>query len=268
MVLAYTKLANDLKNLRAALNESGSAFLMLNDWVQLRFSLEDKTAEPLAPIRPYQTIMLTKDPSEIEASLPRDCPPNFRKFIQKATITKSFLELEEITEIPLTYLLKFAAHLVYWRHGRIVDTLTRHNFYVVSESAAIDMSSSVSHEFAMKFKSSSRTLQENASRFSVQKRLSQHVQRLDAQATKEVIDELVWMLQHGLVVQLHIYIYFLPPGPESLYDELDTDVGHLMETLTEQESEQQLEVIQQRNERTFFERLGKDQSGQAATLKR
>jgi hypothetical protein len=149
--LARSLLACDIKDIYHKLRQQRMAQVLVNSFIPLSLSLRDPTVHPNTPIRPYQTLLLLKDESVILRSLPRDASPQLHRLIAVANPLKSFEELYIESGIPLAQLYRLAAHLVYWGCGRVVDTLTKHNMYMVHPGADLRPRSSHAMEFQSKF---------------------------------------------------------------------------------------------------------------------
>ena len=149
--LSRSLLACDIKDIYHKLKQQRMAQIIVNSFIPLSLSLRDPTVHPSTPIRPYQTLLLLKEESIILRSLPHDASPQLSTLISVANPLKSFEELYIESGIPLTQLYRLAAHLVYWGCGRIVDTLTKHNMYIVHPSADLRPRSAHAMEFQLKF---------------------------------------------------------------------------------------------------------------------
>ena len=149
--LARSLLACDIKDIYHKLRQQRMAQVLVNSFIPLSLSLRDPTVHPSTPIRPYQTLLLLKDENVILRSLPRDASPQLHRLIAVANPLKSFEELYIESGIPLAQLYRLAAHLVYWGCGRVVDTLTKHNMYMVHPGADLRPRSPHALEFQLKF---------------------------------------------------------------------------------------------------------------------
>jgi nitrogen permease regulator 3 len=212
MMFSHSVLAGQLQQLCVSLLASSSAHMVMNGYVDLHFSLADPAVHPDFPIRPYHTLLLIQSPPRIMDELPPDASPALRRLIANASPLKSFQELESMVGVSIHQLFRLAAHLVHWKKGRIINTLTKHNVYVVSSKANLQLPKEEQIEFKRAFPG--QTVSFAMSNFSVQKKLSEHLLRYSQTAQLQAINELIWLFQRELVVQLHTYVYFIPTAEE------------------------------------------------------
>jgi hypothetical protein len=95
-----------------------------------------------APIRPYHTLLLLREASEVLQMLPPDASPQLALLVKAASPLRSFNELQGETGISSAQLLRLAAHLVNWGLAMIINCITSHSVYSVSAHAFAEESSS------------------------------------------------------------------------------------------------------------------------------
>ena len=225
--LSRSLLARDIQDIFNKLRQKRMAQVLINSWVPLSISLHDPDVHPSTPIRPYHTLLLLKEGDAILRSLPSDASLQLRQLVKIANPLKSFEELNIESGISLAQLFRLAAHLVYWGCGRIQDTLTKHNIYVIHPGANLRPQSSLAIEFSNKFGSLSSgdshvdNTKAGKSPLSLLKVLSQlsvrpakvgnFLQGLSANAQLKFIKMLIWLLRHDFLVQLHMYVHLVIP---------------------------------------------------------
>ena len=206
--LARSLLACELKDIYHKLNASGSAHFPLNLFVPMSLALRDPTSHPVIPIRPYQTLMLLDEEADVLASLPDDASPQIRSFVEMANVMKSFLELHVESGISLTQLFRLAAHLVYWQKGKVIDTLTKNNVYVVHPEADLRDNSRHALEFSHKF--GLMTLHEALNRISSRlTNIGEHMRGMNSESQLQFIHILIWLLRRNFLVRIHTYIHLI-----------------------------------------------------------
>jgi len=216
MAVEYSSLARDMKTLLNRLNETGQAHIVLNDWIDLRFSVQDPTVHPDFPIRPYQSLLLLTDPKQLQQELPPDASRSLAKFIEVAQApTKTFEDIAEESGLPLTHVFRLAAHLVFWKKARIISAQTRHSVYVVSPTARIADDWSLSQDFRREFRDQSMTLEEVMVTFSGQTSLKDHLKDLDRTVRERYLLVVRWLLKRNLIVPLHTFFYLVIPLPKA-----------------------------------------------------
>ena len=206
--LSRSLLACELKDVYHKLNEKGSAHFSLNLWMPLSIALRDPICHPAIPIRPYQTLMLLDEEASVLASLPRDASPQLQSFVKMTNVMKSFLELHVDSGVSLTQLFRLAAHLVFWGKGKIIDTLTKNNVYVVHPKADLRPNSTNALEFYHKF--SPMTLHQALNHISSRlTNIGEHMRGMSSEKQLRFIHVLIWLLRKDFLSQIHTYIHLL-----------------------------------------------------------
>ncbi|CAI5736262.1 unnamed protein product [Peronospora destructor] len=208
--LGKSVLANDLKRVFHGLAESGAAHVVLNGWVKMSLTLTDAVTIRMASLRPYHTLLLLSDKSNILSKLPADHTRQLRDLVEVVNPLKSFQDIAFETGVPIHQVFRLSAHLVYWGFGRIVDAITLYNIYQVNTKADLHITSPLALEFRRKF--TSYEIGEMLSTFSGTRRIGEYMKTLSAIKKNEYIHMLIWLLQQRFIVQLHRYIYFMIPS--------------------------------------------------------
>ncbi|UIZ22227.1 hypothetical protein KXD40_004914 [Peronospora effusa] len=208
--LGKSVLANDLKRVFHGLEESGAAHVVLNGWVKLSLTLTDAVTIRMASLRPYHTLLLLSDKSNILNKLPADHARQLRDLVEAVNPLKSFQDIALETGVPIHQVFRLSAHLVYWGFGRIVDAITLYNIYQVNTKADLHIASPQALEFRRKF--TPYEIGEVLSTFSGTRRIGEYMKTLSTSKKNEYIHMLIWLLQQRFIVQLHRYIYFMIPS--------------------------------------------------------
>lgn len=101
------------------------------------------------------------------------------------------------------------AHLVYWAKATVIFPVCSTNKYVIAPDAPITLNSPLVDKFADAFPDGN--LIEVLSDFSLPTSLGLKCNPLhNPSQQSELVQMVVWMLQHHLLMQLHTYIQYMP----------------------------------------------------------
>uniref|UniRef100_A0A8C2PVC5 GATOR complex protein NPRL3 n=1 Tax=Cyprinus carpio TaxID=7962 RepID=A0A8C2PVC5_CYPCA len=219
-ILPKCKLARDLKEVYDSLCTTGVVRLHINNWLEVSFCLPHKIhrvggkhippealERSLKAIRPYHALLLLDNEKALLAQLPLDCSPALVRLIKTCSAVKNLQQLAQDADLALLQVFQIAAHLVYWGKAIIIYPLCENNVYMLSPHANICMYSPLAEQFALQF--SGHDLPSMLAKFSLPVSLSEFRNPLDAPA--QLIQMVVWMLQHRLLFQLHTYVCLLVP---------------------------------------------------------
>ncbi|XP_068381295.1 GATOR1 complex protein NPRL3 isoform X3 [Eschrichtius robustus] len=233
-ILPKCKLARDLKDAYDSLCTSGVVRLHVNSWLEVSFCLPHKihyAATSLIPpeaierslkaIRPYHALLLLSDEKSLLGELPIDCSPALVRVIKTTSAVKNLQQLAQDADLALLQVFQLAAHLVYWGKAIIIYPLCENNVYMLSPNASVCLYSPLAEQFSRQFPS--HDLPSVLAKFSLPVSLSEFRNPL-APAVQEVsglpvlqtqlIQMVVWMLQHRLLVQLHTYVCLMASPSE------------------------------------------------------
>ncbi|KFV69294.1 Nitrogen permease regulator 3-like, partial [Dryobates pubescens] len=222
-ILPKCKLARDLKETYDSLCTTGVVRLHINNWLEVSFCLPHKIhyvatnfippeaiERSLKSIRPYHALLLLNDEKSLLNELPLDCSPALVRVIKTTSAVKNLQQLAQDADLALLQVFQLAAHLVYWGKAIIIYPLCENNVYMLSPNASVCL-------YALK----------------------QHIAPCDFLVTTSVhcfppvpswvfaawfltlqtqlIQMVIWMLQHRLLIQLHTYVCLMvPPNEEEL----------------------------------------------------
>uniref|UniRef100_A0A8C1DPL2 GATOR complex protein NPRL3 n=2 Tax=Cyprinus carpio TaxID=7962 RepID=A0A8C1DPL2_CYPCA len=224
-ILPKCKLARDLKEVYDSLCTTGVVRLHINNWLEVSFCLPHKIhrvggkhippealERSLKAIRPYHALLLLDNEKALLAQLPLDCSPALVRLIKTCSAVKNLQQLAQDADLALLQVFQIAAHLVYWGKAIIIYPLCENNVYMLSPHANICiLHANIIHNFfALQFPG--HDLPSMLAKFSLPVSLSEFRNPLDAPA--QLIQMVVWMLQHRLLFQLHTYVCLLVPPIE------------------------------------------------------
>ncbi|NWZ18611.1 NPRL3 protein, partial [Asarcornis scutulata] len=215
-ILPKCKLARDLKETYDSLCTTGVVRLHINNWLEVSFCLPHKIhyvatnfippeaiERSLKSIRPYHALLLLNDEKSLLNELPLDCSPALVRVIKTTSAVKNLQQLAQDADLALLQVFQLAAHLVYWGKAIIIYPLCENNVYMLSPNASVCLLCALF--FLLCFISQVY----NVSFLTLQTQLIQMV---------------IWMLQHRLLIQLHTYVCLMVPPNEEDFRAQDEDM--------------------------------------------
>ncbi|XP_035939417.1 GATOR1 complex protein NPRL3 isoform X2 [Halichoerus grypus] len=199
----------------------------------------------LKAIRPYHALLLLSDEKSLLGELPLDCSPALVRVIKTTSAVKNLQQLAQDADLALLQVFQLAAHLVYWGKAIIIYPLCENNVYMLSPNASVCLYSPLAEQFSRQFPA--HDLPSVLAKFSLPVSLSEFrnplappVQEVMApwsslEGSKAVVGDqpssaalglvppvlqtqliqmVVWMLQHRLLVQLHTYVCLMASPSE------------------------------------------------------
>ncbi|XP_060116779.1 GATOR1 complex protein NPRL3 [Heteronotia binoei] len=222
-ILPKCKLARDLKEAYDSLCTTGVVRLHINNWLEVSFCLPHKIhnvashfippeaiERSLKAIRPYHSLLLLKDEKSLLAELPLDCSPALVRLIRTTSAVKNLQQLAQDVDLALLQVFQLAAHLVYWGKAIIIYPLCENNVYMLSPNASLCLYSPLADEFSCQFPG--HDLPSVLSKFSLPVCLAEFKDPLAPPMQEtQLIQMVVWMLQHRLLIQLHTFVCLMVP---------------------------------------------------------
>jgi len=211
-----SSLAASLAQIFEGLSRNGVAHTMVNDWVDLPLAAYDPDrpqAEGCKPehIRPYHTLLLQDSEETMRKCLGADCSPALFKLMKHADPRLSLQELQQRLDIPLEQIGRLVAHLVCWGKAKVVVTIQRNSMYVLNPRGDLHTSSRLTQDFNKAFPRVA--LPSILQHFAEPRRLGEKLDVVKSQQERQkLMDWVVWLLKHDVLMALHNYILFLPPG--------------------------------------------------------
>jgi hypothetical protein len=212
--------------------------IVVNNWVHVYCTLCDHSLDNTLPLnslsdtgtgqlqlQPYQSLLLFDTNQAVLSTLANDCSPLLRSFVAVVTPLLSFNQISNMLQLPLNTIYRLAIHLQYWRQGRIVDHINKHNIYVtkhihtqqvteISDDSTLQrynttfISNNIIDAWKQQFSHSS--LYATVSRFSVQRTVADHLRNMNDREQSELLQQVILLLKLEVLTQLHEYIYYLP----------------------------------------------------------
>ncbi|NXK90072.1 NPRL3 protein, partial [Formicarius rufipectus] len=219
-ILPKCKLARDLKETYDSLCTTGVVRLHINNWLEVSFCLPHKIhyvatnfippeaiERSLKSIRPYHALLLLNDEKSLLNELPLDCSPALVRVIKTTSAVKNLQQLAQDADLALLQVFQLAAHLVYWGKAIIIYPLCENNVYMLSPNASVCLDKLVL-----------ATVTRTPWCVVFPLHFLPHVFNppfLPLQT--QLIQMVIWMLQHRLLIQLHTYVCLMvPPNEEDV----------------------------------------------------
>ncbi|XP_069123257.1 GATOR1 complex protein NPRL3-like [Argopecten irradians] len=249
LILKRSSLAQDLKFMFDSLCDDGVVKLLVNKFILVSFCLPHKihrqpwasrnlSIEPgkiqrcLEMLRPYHGILLLTDKQSVQEFLPLDGTQSLNRLITVTNPLKSLQTLALEADLNLSQVFQMVSHLVYWAKATVIFPVCGTNIYVLSP--AVVLNSSLNEKFTATFQD--RSLPVELSKFSDPVQLRDTRDILDHPKTQEEKVQIVmWLLQHRLIFQQHIYVFFVPPLSRRK-KKTSEDASRVMPILLEEES--------------------------------
>ncbi|NXG19305.1 NPRL3 protein, partial [Grallaria varia] len=226
-ILPKCKLARDLKETYDSLCTTGVVRLHINNWLEVSFCLPHKIhyvatnfippeaiERSLKSIRPYHALLLLNDEKSLLNELPLDCSPALVRVIKTTSAVKNLQQLAQDADLALLQVFQLAAHLVYWGKAIIIYPLCENNVYMLSPNASVCLRALKRPSFSFYTKVfESLTLRVVSPLYLISWVFNPSSLPLQTQ----LIQMVIWMLQHRLLIQLHTYVCLMvPPNEEDV----------------------------------------------------
>jgi len=223
-ILNHCQLAKDLKKVFEDVCTNGLIKLKVNNWVELSFCLPHKVHhfyrdglyfEPdsinkcLKGLRPYHGLLLLAERKVLLDNLPQDSSPSIVRLINMYNPAKSLQTLSADSDLTLAQVFNIAGHLIYWGDAIVIFPLSETNMYAIAPNVPTERNNTFAQEFEQNFPG--HNLLEVMSEFSFPTSLQYKMCPVeDKSSNSTIIQILIWLLQHKILLQYHMYIYFMP----------------------------------------------------------
>lgn len=226
LILVRSLLAQHFKQAYDELSGSGIVQLRLNNWIEVSFCLPQKVHRSLATglpvdcegllkglksLKPYHTFLLLVERAELLRSLSPDASPALWRLlhVEESHLTP-FFTLAADADLTLTQVFMLVGHLVYWGKATIIYPVCSTNLYVLSPHAPTVIDNQLAEAFRDQFPGSSLHIM--LADFSLPTSLSDKCHPINSPLQQqEQVQQVLWLLKHGLLQQLHTYVYLSPP---------------------------------------------------------
>ena len=135
--------------------------------------------------------------------------------MERSHPTKSFQELQVELGTPIEQLYRVASNLLYWGKAKLIDKMTLKSIYMINPQ--FEFYQGLSLQFSKA--NPSFNLNEELNKFSKPKILEEH---LPASFQNEYINMVTWLLRNDVIIEVHQFIYCLPPPPNAILHDDDS----------------------------------------------
>ncbi|NWX07902.1 NPRL3 protein, partial [Caloenas nicobarica] len=243
-ILPKCKLARDLKEMYDSLCTTGVVRLHINNWLEVSFCLPHKIhyvatnfippeaiERSLKSIRPYHALLLLNDEKSLLNELPLDCSPALVRVIKTTSAVKNLQQLAQDADLALLQVFQLAAHLVYWGKAIIIYPLCENNVYMLSPNASVclyALKQQCVTDVCQRCWSANPALLDHKAQPSCIVFLLYVISRVFNMPfltlQTQLIQMVIWMLQHRLLIQLHTYVCLMVPPKEEDFRAQDEDM--------------------------------------------
>lgn len=163
----------------------------------------------LKALRPYHSLLLLHPIQQMADFTGLDGSPSLERMLKQYSPIKNLQTLAADADLTLNHVFELTAHLVYWAKATVIFPICLTNKYVISPDAHIHLNSPLIDKFSEAFPASN--LIRVISDFSLPTSLGQRCNPLCHPAQQsQLVQTIIWMLQHHLLLQLHTYIQYIP----------------------------------------------------------
>ncbi|KAK4875348.1 hypothetical protein RN001_011770 [Aquatica leii] len=234
-ILEKCTLAKNIKQVYDDLCNTGIVNIRINRWIPLSFCLPQKVhqwhlrgkiLEPedidrcLKALRPYHSLLLLYPVQQLYDFTSLDGSPSLLRMFSQYSPLKSLQTLAIDSDITLSHVFELTAHLVYWAKATVIYPICSTNKYAITPDAPLHLNSTLINKFAEAFPGVDLIKEIND--FSLPTSLSQKCNSLyHTSQQSQLVQMIIWMLQHHLLVQLHMYIQYIPTDHGLMYSNAD-----------------------------------------------
>ncbi|NXB68610.1 NPRL3 protein, partial [Struthidea cinerea] len=235
-ILPKCKLARDLKETYDSLCTTGVVRLHINNWLEVSFCLPHKIhyvatnfippeaiERSLKSIRPYHALLLLNDEKSLLNELPLDCSPALVRVIKTTSAVKNLQQLAQDADLALLQVFQLAAHLVYWGKAIIIYPLCENNVYMLSPNASVCLLT-ICCSVSLCRKAVGMLQVYPLCVVFLLYLISQVFNPSFLPLQTQLIQMVIWMLQHRLLIQLHTYVCLMVPPNEEEFRAQDEDM--------------------------------------------
>ncbi|KAJ8927611.1 hypothetical protein NQ314_019904 [Rhamnusium bicolor] len=173
----------------------------------------------LKALRPYHSLLLLHPIQHMNDFTSLDGSPSLVRMLSQYSPLKNLYTLAADADLTLSHVFELAAHLVYWAKATVIFPVCSTNKYVISPNAPIHLTSPLLDKFCDTFPGAN--LIRVISEFSLPTSLGQKCNPLcHPSQQSQLVQTIIWMLQHHLLLQLHTYVQYMPTDNGLLYSKM------------------------------------------------
>ena len=202
-----SSVGKEMEAIFKALKSGSNKPVRINNLVPLHVSLvtaaDFKTD---TPVRMYHSLLLIKQPRSLMDILPTTLPQLTHKFLTVINPIRNMEELAQDADIHLDEVIGLSRYFISLGCAKLIYPISRSNIYVLHPSSNIS-SRSLSNEFHLVFSELSMKFSQLISKFSAARKIEDLLSFDDPLLFKII----AWLLGNDLIIQLHKYIFVMPP---------------------------------------------------------
>ena len=205
--LSNSNVGKEMEAIFKALKSGSNKPVRINNLVPLQVSLfpaaDYKTD---TPVRMYHSLLLIKPPKKLMDILPTTLPQLTHKFLTVINPIRNMEELAQDADIHLDEVVGLSQYFIALGRAKLIYPISRSNVYVLHPTSNIS-SRALSDEFHLVFSELSMKFSQLISKFSAARKIEDLLSFDDPLLFKII----AWLLENDLIIQLHKYIFIMPP---------------------------------------------------------
>uniref|UniRef100_A0A1I8EP42 GATOR complex protein NPRL3 n=2 Tax=Wuchereria bancrofti TaxID=6293 RepID=A0A1I8EP42_WUCBA len=231
-VLAHCSLAQDLRDIFSDVSEHGVVHVFLNDCIEVGFCVEPRALlhAGLTPktrseieatirrLRPYHGILLLED------AIPgHDSNPALHFFLKHCHPDQSLISISDSSGLSLFQVLTVVRHLLLWARAIVIYPLCSSNVYTSATSPK--PLSRLSEQFSEIFENAHlpTILAQFSPPCTLEEFTNASMHSFNEQQLR--IRMVARLLRDELIMQLHTFLYLMPPFSHEIIDESNMDTN-------------------------------------------
>ncbi|TMS37702.1 hypothetical protein L596_004582 [Steinernema carpocapsae] len=220
VILNQSQLAQTLREVYDDLRDYGMVNAFINNFVEVGFCLETQAMthaglppksrqdleDAIRKIRPYHGIIL------LEETIPSpDANPALKLFLNHCEPDKSLVGISLACGLPLIQVLMVVRHLILWGRAIVIFPLSGSNVYSSATDRQLPLNNSLTEQYKEYFPD--YHLADVLSQFAPPTTLSTFIDNSNADINlrNERTNIICRLLRDQLIMQLHTFVYLMPP---------------------------------------------------------
>ena len=220
--------AREMQSIFNGLKSGSFSVHHINNLVPLHLSLDYGDSSEIE-VKAYHSLLLIDPPKSISDSLLSPVPQLAHKFLQVVNPVRNLEEMAMDADIHLDEVILLVKYFIARRRARLIFPISGANVYVLHPNCNIQ-SLTPATEFQRRFSELNMKFSQLISKFSDARK----IEDLLSFSTPLLYRLIAWLLEHEFIVQLHKYIFLMPPNIRSdvFSSEMKED-ARLMESMSD-----------------------------------
>ncbi|KAI6654799.1 Nitrogen permease regulator 3-like protein isoform X1 [Oopsacas minuta] len=210
--LSSSNVGREMESIFKVLKSGSSKSVRINNLVPLQVSLGpvvDSMTE--TTVRVYHSLLLINPPNAIATDiLPNSLPQMAHKFLQVVNPARNLEEIAQDADVHLDEVLALTRFFISQQRGKLIYPISRSNVYVLHPSCNMG-SLGLAAEFNRRFSELNMRFSQLISKFSAARKVEDLLS-----FSEPILFRLIgWLLENDFIIQLHRYIFLMPPSIRS-----------------------------------------------------